>query len=429
MRRIFMSFLGLGRKGADGKYAYAPVVYELKGETSTPTTFVQVAELALLGAEQFDEIAIFDTAASHRANYADLRAALVELGARNVQAVTLAEEMSAAGQWAWFEAILGRVQHHDSLTVDLTHGYRAAPIVFSAALNFLQKARAIQLEAVYYGVYEKQKELGYAPIIDMGGFYAINEWADGVSRLVEDADAGKLARVAGRTPSFQFGELGDPELISEFTTLTDTIKNVNANDVCSAARGALERVHALRSTASPPAALLLELVASKFSDLAHADVGSRYDGPYFKVQVALARLLLEHRLFMQAYTVMRECLASLGMIGFEREGMNAQKRKKRRQQHAEVFIRFFQIEERKWRFPPGSMPIVERMQLFYDEFKAHGVEKKLRAIARDLGDYRNGFDHAWMGKPYKGDIEEKAYHFLEGLEKILEQLEKKGLMP
>jgi CRISPR-associated Csx2 family protein len=430
MRNVYLSFLGLGKKQLDGSFAYDPTIYELNGHMSTTTAFVQAAEYEILGADRFDTAIIVDTEKSHKTNFTALENELIRLGAVDIHVVTIDEEMTAQGQWRWFETILSSIEPDDNLTVDLTHGYRAAPIIFSAAINFLQNSKNVQLEAVYYGVFEKEKELGYAPIIDMVGFYSINEWAEGVNRLVEDANAGKLARVANRAPAYQFGELGDPQFVSDLQELTDTIKNVNANSVNATARNVLNRIGRLRNKTDSPAAILLDLLADKFSGLAAAEsADGRYDGPYFQVQIALARLLLEHRLFMQAYTVMRESLASLGMIGFEREGMNAKKRKKRRQKHAEVFIKFFQVDEHKWNFAPANEAIVNRMKPFYEEFKSHGIEKRIRAIAWELSDYRNGFDHAWMGKPYKADIAEKGLHFLTTLENILESLDSKGLLP
>jgi CRISPR-associated Csx2 family protein len=429
MRNIYLSFLGLGKKQPDGSYAYDRTVYELNSQRSQMTAFVQVAELEIIGAELFDEVIIVDTEKSHHANYAVLKKQLRDLGAKSIHAVTIEEEMSPQGQWRWFEKILCCIESEDRLTVDLTHGYRAAPIIFSAAINFLQKARNVRLEAVYYGVFEKVSDLGHAPIIDMKEFYAINEWAEAVSRLVEDADAQKLALVAENSPGFQFSEINNGKILHVLRQLTDTIKNVDVNNVAGAAGTAIGLIRQKEESASKPVKMLLGLVIDKFVALTtQTPQGGKYDKAYFRIQLELIRLLLDHHLFMQAYTVMREFIASLCMIGFEKEGMSNKKRKKRRRIHAEVFVNMVQHDEDEWSFP-GKKDILERIKPFYQELKKHGIERQIRTIARDLADYRNGFDHAWICKAgAKEDIEEKGFHFLKNLKKILFDLEEKGLL-
>lgn len=431
MRNVYLSFLGLGKKQLGGSYAYDPTVYELNGRMSKTTAFVQAAEYEILGADRFDTAIIVDTEKSHEANYAALVKELESLGASNIYAVTIDEEMTAQGQWRWFESILNCIEPGDILTVDLTHGYRAAPIIFSAALNFLQKSRNVHLAAVYYGVFEKAATLGYAPVVDMKAFYAINEWAEAIGRLVEDADAKKLAHVAENTPDFQFGELNDEKLIDAFHRLTDTIKNVDVNKVAPTTKTAIDLIRQKEKSASQPVRLLLGLVTDKYISLTtESSPTGKFDNPYFQIQLSLIGLLLEHRLFMQAYTVMRECIASLGMVGFEKEGMNNKKRKKRRKTHAEIFIKMFQIAEQEWKFPEAQQPIVKRLIPFYNRLKKNGIEGQIRSIASDLADYRNGFDHAWTCKSKAYDnIEEKGHHFLQKLEKIVVSFDKEDLMP
>ncbi len=429
MRNVYLSFLGRGTRQPDGSYSYNSTVYELNGIKSSETRHVQVAELEILQAKEFDAIIIVDTEVSHTAHYANLEKELHRLGRRNIFPLTIDEEMSPEGQWKWFEKILNCIEPDDRITIDLTHGFRSVPLVFSTALNFLQKARNIQLGAVYYGVYEKVDELGHAPIIDMKDFYTVNEWADAVNRLVEDADAGKMAHVAERSPDFQFSDLTDKKIISALQGLTDTIKNVDVNNVSKAAADTISLIREKEKTSSEPGRMLLKLIIDKFVSLStETPAGNRYDRNYFRIQIELIRLLLVHRLFMQAYTVMREFIASIGMIGFDRESMSNKKRKKRRQMHAEIFVRMLQNEEDKWNFD-GREDILAGIMPYYQELKLHGIEKKLRCITKTLVDYRNGFDHAWTckSKAYE-DIEKKGFEFLSDLENILASLEKQQFL-
>ncbi|MFP4388903.1 MAG: hypothetical protein ACLFPR_08135, partial [Desulfococcaceae bacterium] len=172
-------------------------------------------------------------------------------------------------------------------------------------------------------------------------FYVINEWADAVSRLVEEADARKISEVAAKTTDFQAGELNDPEIISALDDLTNTVRNVDVNNVGRKAHAAIEMIRAKKEEASETGRVLLDLVFDKFVSLCTETAPSgQYNKAYFELQIEIVRLLLEHKLFMQAYTVMREFIASLAMIHFEREGINNQKRKKKRKNCGEVFLSF-----------------------------------------------------------------------------------------
>jgi CRISPR-associated DxTHG motif protein len=234
MRKVYLSFLGLGTfKKESNKHEYTQAVYRLNEKNSRLTEFVQLAEIEILGAEKFDLFIIVATEKSRDTHFAKLESEARAIGAQNVSLITIGEDMSAEGQWQWFEKILRHIEFGDEITVDLTHGYRSIPIVFSTAINFLQKARKINLQAVFYGVFEQARSLGYAPIIDMKDFYIINEWAEAVSRLVEDADARKMANVAAVSSEFQTGGLNDPEIIQAMEDLTGAIRNVDVNHVAS----------------------------------------------------------------------------------------------------------------------------------------------------------------------------------------------------
>ncbi|MDM8537381.1 TIGR02221 family CRISPR-associated protein [Desulfobacterales bacterium HSG17] len=313
MRKVYMSFLGLGFFDKEKKeYRYTPTTYELNNAVSKETEFVQVAEMELLNAKEFDLVLIIATEKSYKTHFSNLEMQMKNFEVYPVH-LEIDEKMDSKSQWQWFEKILCYIEIGDELTVDLTHGYRSVPIVFSAAINFLQKAKNIKINAVYYGAFEANR--GSAPIIDMKDFYNINEWAESVTRLVEDADARKMAEVAGKASEIQMGELNDPEVIETFENLTNTIRNVDVNNVAEKAEKAIELIREKKKHASETGKILLDLVIDKFVCLTTGEpVSGMYDKAYFNIQLKIIRLLLDHRLYMQAYTVMRELIGSIGMI-------------------------------------------------------------------------------------------------------------------
>jgi CRISPR-associated DxTHG motif protein len=431
MRKVYLSFLGLGQYIAEHKkYSYRKTVYVLNERLSSPTRFVQAAEQELLGRDRFDVLYIAATQASAETHFEALNKKLSSCRG-TVELLLLEEDMSQSGQWASFEKIFAVIQNGDELCVDLTHGYRSIPVIFSAAINFLQKTKRIQLSHVFYGAYEKDKE--QAPLVDMKSFFDINIWADAVTRLTDDADAGGIAEASASTNRHQFAELTNAEFAANCSNTTKRIKNVDVNNVAGSAHNLLQQIDNMKKDSSPGAVFLLDLIKEKFAPLTNPYTGNPdktgYTLEYFEIQLNLAHLLIEHGLFMQAFTVMREWLSSLVMLYFEFQGkMNAGKRRKRCERYGGVFFNMLQFKEKKWRFQ-GKEDQRDRILPFYNALKKNGVLdlliKQKTTVAKNLSDYRNGFDHAWLGKAgMKEDIEQQAVELLKILEDSLQRLQR-----
>jgi hypothetical protein len=262
----------------------------------------------------------------------------------------------------------------------------------------------------------------------MKDFYLINEWAEGVSRLVEDADARKLAEVANKTPDFQIRELDDPELITAMEDLTNAVRDVDLNKIGVKANTALNLIQKKQTSASKTGHLLLGLIIDKFISLTSKDnEGMRYDEDYFRLQLSIARLLLEHKLFMQAFTVMREFIASMGMIPYEKEGMKNKKRKERRKLHAEIFLQM--VLREKWEFPEKYQKIVNKLKPFHLQLEGIGVLVETQKFINELIKSRNGFDHGWTTCIRDPDtIARDGWTFHTRLENIMAMMEKNNIL-
>ena len=421
MRKIYLSFLGLGNP----KSGYNTTVYELNEKKSKKTEFVQAAEMEIIGAKKFNKIFIAVTDTSYDAHFINLEKQIKLFGGNPIP-IRLIEDFSPRGQWKWFEKILSYIEAEDELTIDLTHGYRSIPIIFSTAINFLQKAKKVKIDAVYYGAYVG-KEI--TPIIDMKEFYNINEWADAVTRLVEDADARQMAIVAESTPLFQMGELNDDNIIKTLQELTNTIRNVDVNSVSQKANSAIMLIKEKERDASETGRILLQLVIDKFIDLTtKAPPDGNYNKDYFQVQLEIIKLLLEHKLYMQAYTVMREFIGSIGLIGIKKANTRSSAGRKQRNK-ADIFVNMVQYDEEEWKFSDEQEKSQVKIIPFYEQLKELDIISILRSFCKDLLKYRNGFDHAWTAKVGAEEgIEENGKKYFEKLSKVLFLMEKYKLL-
>ena len=140
------------------------------------------------------------------------------------------------------------------------------PIILSASLNYISKSKPdVVIEHVFYG----QKDSDTAgTIIDMKEFYMINEWADGVSRLIANADTAKLAKLASIKTEDKFSGLKDPDFISALEELTGTIKNIAINSIAEKTNNALSIIkQKLDSLSNHEEQELLRHVLDKFATL------------------------------------------------------------------------------------------------------------------------------------------------------------------
>lgn len=425
MSKIYMSFLGLGKIENKVVIGYSPTRYELNGkETSKLYKFIQSAEMELLSGDYFDTAFIIVTPDSMNEHFATVELEMTELGVNDIRTIEIGNDLNPENQWTWFEKVLSSIGHGDELTIDMTHGFRIGPIVISAAIHFLQKSKNITLKHVLYGAYDQNRKM--SPIIDMKEFYIINEWADAVSRLVDDADARKLSAVAEKAPEFQIGNLGKPELIGAFNDLTAAVRNVEIQRIGEKAHNALKIVEDQKKDSTKTAEILLELVTDKFAALAAGEPSSgKYDLDYFRLQLEVIKVLNEHKLFMQSYTVMREFIGSIGLIQYKKARTTNDKRFK-----ADIFVNMIQFET--WEFPEGDQKKAsESLRPYYDQLNSIGVVTLLKEFCTKLIDFRNGFSHGWTRGKAKApeDIEKSAVSFHKDLERVIDILTENNVFP
>jgi hypothetical protein len=147
------------------------------------------------------------------------------------------------------------------------------------------------------------------------------------------------------------------------------------------------------------------------------------------LQLEIVRLLLEHRLYMQAYTVMREFVGSIGMIEVQKGGITSKGGRNRRFRFSGIFVNMLQFNEDQWDFPTQAQNDLGKLRPFYERLKAAGVEILLRGFVSELVCYRNGFDHAWTSKSEApSDISENGARMLKLLEQSVNKLKDSGLL-
>jgi CRISPR-associated Csx2 family protein len=446
MSKIFISFLGTGNPNtAADQPGYDSLSYTFEGDTTQYVSrFAQRAIVEKHGADTFDRICLMMTPES-KAKHRDLLVTeLIAVGCKAEQFIeddSITTNQNSEQQWEWFDSLQRLINDGDQVIFDFTHGFRSVPIIFSTAISFLQRVKRFELLNAHYGYMVDRKE-AIGEIIDMAKFYRINEWADGVSRLVDMADASKLAELADEGKEDGFSALNDPKLTEALRELTDLIKNIDVNNVGNKADEALALIADKQSKCSGADAQLLQMVVDKFSDLAIQGSGL-HDLNYFLLQLKLTEMLLKHGLNMQAFTVMREAIGSLSMVKLPEKYMKINpfgaKGRKLRTRFPELFISLIQFDREKWIYEhPQASETLPQQKLtdyskvvlpIYEELDAIGAIDQLRAFTPELLDYRNGLDHAWTAKSEAyPEITENGIKFHRQLSDVISLLEKKKFL-
>ena len=439
--KVFLSFLGLGSpKGnpSPTDYVYSDVVYRFRGKEWPSSPYVQEAILDGLDADgrRPELVLLAMTKMSEEWQWLPEGRLQSRLSPRGltIEEVRISDALDSQSQWSTFEQLLRAVPVGAELYVDVTHGFRLMPILFSAAISFLTNANGVKLGGVFYGAYEPRQPGPY-DIVEMTDFYRVNQWAEAVKALVSTGDARALVEVAADSPNFQAGALRNEELARSLQRLSLLIRNVDANAVPDAAREAIALVRQVKSEATEShvtARLLLETLEEQFARLAHvAPLTGRYDEPYFRSQLALVEVLNSYGLLMQSFTVLRELIGSLGITGYAKyrdKGRLLEGRK-----YADLWVNLCQFDQSFVAQGTDQKAMADRLMPFRDRLKSLGLWDGLVEQTKAVVAHRNAFDHARMNaKAAPGDdpkLQSAAEGLLTGLRALVVQLVEAGVIP
>ena len=444
MARVLISFLGLGKAHTPmNELGYDEAIYRFSDGRQIQTPLSQEAIVKYIGAQNLDQVITLMTPKSKARHYHTLYQRFIDLGLNDEQMIwddtSITSDQSHEDQWSWFNALVSHIHRGDEVIFDFTHGFRSVPIIFSSAINYLQRVKHINVLHAFYGYLTDFNSIPKGgQIIDMVAFYQLNEWVDGVSALVRDANANVLADLAERTNQEEsdfagFKSLGNPELVTALRELTACIKEINMNLVPQKANYALHVLKSQKENCVGPDLQLLEMAIDTFSELGSALEHGRYSQDYFKVQLALLDALLEHQLEMQALTVMRELIGSIGMLGAPekhlKHKMTSSKGRDARRRFGEVFIAMCQYPEDQWRFPGD---LVQRdheyLKQFWHNLKNLGLLHHFEFV-EDMVKLRNAFNHAWTGSGQQGPNADHSTHYRDQLRVLIEVLITHQLIP
>ena len=424
-RTILVSFLGTGN------YAVASYKSWKDEQQSVATKFAQRAIAELYPHTKLDSIVIFETEQSREKNGAALREELESIGVdfSKVDVELISADVSNLSMtWKWFEVLQSKFNNGDTLVLDVTHGFRMVPVVFSAAVAYLKRVKNIRLDAVLYASYD----IDGCPIVDLKDFYSISDWTEGVGRLVDSADPSFLRRTAEQESTGSFAGLNNAELLNSIEELMSAFKNVELQNIEQKARKSLDLI--CKYKAQSEGALegqVLQMVVDKFQPLmSYPPLDGTYSLGYLKLQLSLIMMLAEYKLYMQAFTAMNEWLGSLGVFLMKRGAefkFNTSKDKSARK-HADMFLRMLEFADKCETKNDDEAGLKAALEAPYSIlFDKYSTREQIADLLKQSKSIRNGFNHGWTGTKRSGapsDIGKIFDNAMVMLDEILDKIEK-----
>lgn len=126
-----------------------------------------------------------------------------------------------------FEIVYKLFEKRDNVYYDITHSFRMSPFLVGSVLNYSSVVKEIKVKGVYYGALEalgpieKVKNMDLVdrnvPIIDLGYFNILSEWAFGAEEFILNGSAKKISNLVkmGMTENQDLEDLAN--LLLDFT--------------------------------------------------------------------------------------------------------------------------------------------------------------------------------------------------------------------
>ena len=413
-RTIFVSFIGSGN--------YQPCDYKSWRDDGShfETKFVQEAILVLYPATKLDKCIILETVGengSQKKNRIEGLEPLIKDLHNDIHYEVISDDLTKA--WEWFEKLQSFFDSGDHLVLDITHGFRIVPIVFSAAVSYLKRVKGVVVDAILYGEREIHKK-----IFDVSDFFSISDWSEAVGRLVESADPSKLVELS-KDPNASyssFASLVEKETLDPITDLIRAFDDTDLPKIEDYARQSLSKLETIRNKECSNNGIkkqILNLIIDKFAVLvSEPPTNGQYSLSYLKMQLRLIEMYNEHGFYIQCFTAMMEWLGSLGLFLLlekkiiKKEDFNFLNKKgdQKARPLADAFKQVADFKlDKKFNKKTGN-----------EEFKASCLNKndknaeflkdlffkhlhpdfidKLNEIKNNLNKKRNAFDHGWTGE-------------------------------
>ncbi|NSW93320.1 MAG: TIGR02221 family CRISPR-associated protein, partial [Bacteroidales bacterium] len=340
-RKTLLAFLGTS--------SYRLCTYKMPSGETYVTNFVlsAIASSLCKNWKESDIIYIFTTQEAKEKNWNNLinndgtikkglNEVLIDLNlpARH-EAVIIPEIVTEKKIWDTFRIIFERLNENDEIYIDITHGFRASPLLLMTLLNYSSFLKETFVRGIFYGadqakVLENGVEI--TPVWNLNDIALLNEWTSGALEYINFGDPRRIKKLAEKSalPGFRSGSEDERNSALRILDLSKSIVKVSVNlatvrgfNICSS-KEAANAVDISKSIEKedlvPPFSPFMEKIRQKIDKFKpENDLNFLYAVKY----------CIDHNLIQQGITFMQEGIVTyiLKKFGFRFTAIDSNEKK------------------------------------------------------------------------------------------------------
>ena len=305
-----------------GIHESPPCQYELDGCLSEPTSYVQdaIIDLYLQKGEKIDEIHVLLTPEARAENWIGENRLFDKLKKYEQEHQLRIVDHDISGKadiehiWQLFETIIGIMKDEDRIIFDITHSFRYQPILALLSIHFARITKNVQVDGIYYGLYDPKAVIKKFPIVDLTSFVDLQDWitnvytftrtgrVDGLADWIREKE--KNIRKEERRTTIDLKYIR--QLANSWQELASALQTVRSMDLPEAAKQAAASIESVKNVMLRPAFTplneLLSNVENEIKPIAH-------DDPVFSGMAAI-EWCYQHGFYQQAYTLADELVVT-----------------------------------------------------------------------------------------------------------------------
>jgi CRISPR-associated DxTHG motif protein len=240
-----------------------------------------------------------------------------------VQPFLIPKGSTPAEMWDIFQQITDRIDFNDEVIFDITHALRSLPFLVFLFAAYLKEAKAVTIEAIYYGAYDLAED-GKTPVIDLSEFVAMLDWLTATKLFVKTGDGQELAdRLKAYRPKKKATKQS-PRIKQADRDIEQAIKAIEKISLSLALARPIESMQASRQLATvlpnainsihyyaQPFSLLAEQIVEAYGQFALSDKDQNNAELSLARQLRMIRWYIQHGQTIQAATLAREWVISV----------------------------------------------------------------------------------------------------------------------
>ncbi|NJO43576.1 MAG: TIGR02221 family CRISPR-associated protein [Cyanobacteria bacterium RU_5_0] len=363
-------------------------------EQQVETRFVAEALCKLF---QVDRVTVLLTKEAKEKNWDAFQQ---QLGDR-VQAKDIPSGRTESEIWQIFDAVVDVVVPGEQVIFDITSAFRSIPILVLLAAAFLQKARDVKIQGVYYGAFEINPPA--PPIFDLTPAIKLLDWFTATNQFIATGSSVEFSKLlstiqqdfvrSNPSPSSLVKPLRLKQFGDRIEGISRSIELIRSRDLLTEAAKLqaipLSQLQSEVGAFAKPFQLLLEQIQRDYGQFGLPDVDQAAPEQVLQKQFLLLRWYVAKDLGTQAILLAREWIVSVLCV-------------EERIDYLDREIRL-QIE-----YQLGSM--IGRTPQLQQPIARHVVSAAaLATLWKDLAKYRNNIAHTQMHKRSLSTVQLQHY--------------------